>query len=90
MLAFCAVDGGFEELSGVFGGWPLRASSSAMRAFSRLTSSKSMSILPSNDTLTGGAGMSGEHYSKAGRSRTKAQIVNLIGAGDQRPNTQVV
>jgi hypothetical protein len=30
-LPFCPLDGGSEELSGVFGGWPRRASSSAMR-----------------------------------------------------------
>jgi len=31
-LAFCPLDGGSEEFVGVFGGWPARSSSSAIRA----------------------------------------------------------
>ena len=50
-LAFCPRDGGSEELSGVFGGVPSLASSSAMRASSALFCASSSSIRPSSDAF---------------------------------------
>jgi hypothetical protein len=48
-LAFCPLDGGSDEFVGVFGGLPVRPSSSAMRASSALFCSTRSSIFASRD-----------------------------------------
>jgi hypothetical protein len=46
-LDFCPLDGGSDEFVGVFGGFPVRPSSSAMRASSALFCSTRSSIFAS-------------------------------------------
>ena len=52
-LAFCPFEGGSDELSGVFGGVPSFASSSAMRASSALFWSSSSSIFDNSEPTSG-------------------------------------
>ena len=47
---FCPLDGGSDEFVGVFGGLPVRPSSSAMRASSALFCSTRSSIFASRDS----------------------------------------
>src|SRR5260370_30779592 len=58
-LAFCPVEGGSEELVGVFGGDPKRASSSATRAASTLFCSASASTSRFNASLSSESSVSG-------------------------------
>jgi hypothetical protein len=60
VLAFCPRDGGSEELSGVFGGWPSLASSSAMRAFNALTCASNSSMRTSSDATRRALSVLGE------------------------------